>query len=87
MVLVSNSRRVQESLRTLEELAKVPGTIPELDSEKFKQARFNLYTIEENLLSKLLRQDKMKHIVGLYPFTFYWATIWCKPASRGDIQT
>ncbi len=66
IVLVANSRRVQESLRTLEELAKVPGTIPELDSEKFKQARFNLYTIEQNLLSKLLRQDKLKHLSGLY---------------------
>ncbi|MFC1958814.1 thiamine phosphate synthase [Chloroflexota bacterium] len=66
MVVVANSRRVQESLRTLEELAKVPGTTPELNSEKFKQARFNLYTIEQNLMSKLLRQDKLKHLSGLY---------------------
>ena len=66
MVLVANSRRVQESLRTLEELAKVPGTTPKLDSEKFKQARFHLYTIEQKLLSKLLRQDKLKQISGLY---------------------
>ncbi len=66
MVLVANARRVQESLRTLEELAKVPGTAARLDSEKFKQARFNLYTIEQKLLSKLLRQDKLKHISGLY---------------------
>ncbi len=66
MVLVANARRVQESLRTLEELAKVPGTTPKLDSEKFKQARFTLYTIEQQLLSKLLRQDKLKHISGLY---------------------
>ena len=66
MVLVANSRRVQESLRTLEELAKIPGTTPKLDSEKFKQARFNLYTIEQKLLSKLLRQDKLKHLSGLY---------------------
>lgn len=66
MVLVANSRRVQESLRTLEELAKVPGTAPELDSVKFKQARFNLYMIEQQLLSRLLRQDKLEHISGLY---------------------
>ncbi len=66
MVLVANSRRVQESLRTLEELAKVPGTTSKLDSEKFKQARFNLYTIEQKLMSRLLRQDKLKHISGLY---------------------
>ncbi len=66
MVLVANSRRVQESLRTLEELAKVPGVSGKLDSEKFKQARFNLYTIEQKLLSRLRRQDKLKHISGLY---------------------
>jgi len=66
LVVVANSRRVQESLRVLEELAKVPGTMPELDSEKFKQARFRLYTIEQALLSKLLRQDKIKRLSGLY---------------------
>ncbi|MFC2004991.1 thiamine phosphate synthase, partial [Chloroflexota bacterium] len=66
IVLVANSRRVQESLRTLEELSKLPDTPPELDSEKFKQDRFNLYTIERELMSRLLRQDKLKHISGLY---------------------
>ena len=66
ITIVANSRRVQESLRTLEELAKIPGTVPELDSEKFKQARFDLYTIEQKLLSRLLRKDKVKRISGLY---------------------
>ena len=65
-VVIANSRRVQESLRTLEELAKIPGTPPELDSEKFKHARFNLYSIEQKLLSRLLRQDKIKRLTGLY---------------------
>lgn len=64
LVLVANARRVQESLRTLEELAKVPNV--KLDSDKFKQARFALYTIERKLLSRLLRQDKRKQISGLY---------------------
>ena len=62
--VVANARRVQESLRVMEELAKVPET--KLDSEKFKQARFNLYSIEQNLLSRLLRRDKVKRIAGLY---------------------
>ncbi|MDI6815552.1 MAG: thiamine phosphate synthase, partial [Dehalococcoidales bacterium] len=66
IMVVANARRVQESLRILEELAKIPGASPKLDSEKFKQARFNLYTIERNLLAKLLRQDKIKRITGLY---------------------
>ena len=66
IMVVANARRVQEALRTLEELAKIPGTTPKLDSEKFKQARFSLYTIERTLLSKLLRKDKLKSIPGLY---------------------
>ena len=66
VVAVANARRVQESLRTLEELAKLPSATPELDPDKFKQARFNLYTIERVLLSKLLRQDKLKQLPGLY---------------------
>ncbi|GAI34067.1 unnamed protein product, partial [marine sediment metagenome] len=66
LTVVANARRVQESLRILEELAKIPDTTPKLDSERFKQARFALYTIERNLLSKLLRQDKIKHLPGLY---------------------
>ena len=66
IVVVANARRVQEALRTLEELAKVPDTTSKLDSEKFKQARFSLYTMERTLLAKLLRKDKIKSIPGLY---------------------
>jgi thiamine-phosphate pyrophosphorylase len=66
ITIVANSRRAQESLRVLEELAKVPGITPELDPEKFKRARFDLYTIEQALLSKVLRQDKIKRLTGLY---------------------
>jgi len=62
--IVANSRRVQEALRVIEELAKMPEIA--LDPDRFKQARFNLYTIERTLLSRLLRQDKTKHLPGLY---------------------
>ncbi|MFC1980406.1 thiamine phosphate synthase [Chloroflexota bacterium] len=64
LTAVANSRRVQESLRTLEELAKLPDT--RLNSGKLKQARFDLYTIEQKLLSRLLRQDKVRQLPGLY---------------------
>ena len=64
--VMANARRVQESLRTLEELTKIPGISTEMDSEKFKQARFSLYTIEKNLLAGLVRQDKTKRLHGLY---------------------
>ena len=65
-VVVANARRAQESLRVLEELAKVPDATLKLDSGKFKQARFDVYTIEQRLLSRLLRQDKLEYIHGLY---------------------
>ncbi len=64
--VMANARRVQESLRVMEELAKIPDTTPKLDQEKYKHARFELYTIEQALLSRLLRQNKMKRLPGLY---------------------
>lgn len=54
--VVANARRVQEALRVMEEMAKNPG-VP-LESDKFKRARFNLYTIEKELFSKLVQRDK-----------------------------
>ena len=66
IMVVANARRVQEALRTLEELAKIPDTTLKLNSEKFKQARFCLYTIERRLLSRLLGRDKAKGISGFY---------------------
>ena len=62
--IVANARRVQESLRVMEELAKTPG-IP-LDTNTYKQARFGLYTVEKELLSKMLRRDKLGRMAGLY---------------------
>jgi thiamine-phosphate pyrophosphorylase len=66
LIAVANSRRAQESLRVLEEMAKLPGVAIRLDSEAFKKARFELYTLEQKLVSLLLRQDKIKKISGLY---------------------
>lgn len=65
-VLIANSRRIQEALRTLEEIAKTPDFISALDSEKFKRARFDLYAIEQQLLSRIMRKDKLKCLSGLY---------------------
>jgi thiamine-phosphate pyrophosphorylase len=56
--VVANARRVQESLRVMEEIAKAPGL--SLDPDKFQQARFALYTIEKALLSRVLRREKIK---------------------------
>lgn len=66
LIVVANARRVQQSLRVMEELAKLPDMRPELDSDKFERARFSLYTIEQSLLARLKRQDKVKKLSGLY---------------------
>lgn len=63
-ILIANAKRAQESLRVLEEFAKLSSI--DLNSEKYRQARFNLYTIERNLISKILREDKLIKISGLY---------------------
>ena len=62
--IIANARRAQESLRVIEELAKIPDI--DLKSDRFKRARFNLYDIEKALLSGVLRKDKRKRISGLY---------------------
>jgi len=62
--IVANARRVQESLRVIEEMAREPGL--SLKTEDFRQARFALYTIEKELLAGMLRQDKLKRLTGLY---------------------
>jgi thiamine-phosphate pyrophosphorylase len=60
----ANARRVQESLRVMEELARDPEL--NLETNTYKQARFELYTIEKELLARMLRQDKLKRLAGLY---------------------
>ncbi len=57
LLVVANSRRAQESLRVLEEIAKLPEIATHLDSNKYKDARFELYTIEQKLVSGLLKRD------------------------------
>jgi thiamine-phosphate pyrophosphorylase len=62
----ANSRRVQQSLRVLEELAKVHGDDFGLDWDKFKHARFALYTLEQKIVLELLRHHKRGQVAGLY---------------------
>jgi thiamine-phosphate pyrophosphorylase len=63
-IISANARRVQESLRVMEEIARDPDL--NLETNTYKQARFELYTIEKELLSIMLRQDKLKRVAGLY---------------------
>ena len=65
-VIAANAKRVEESLRVIEELAKLPQMNTVLDSAEFEHMRFALYTLERQLLSRALRQDKTKRLSGLY---------------------
>jgi thiamine-phosphate pyrophosphorylase len=62
--IIANARRVQESLRVMEEIARTPET--GLDTGKYRQARFALYTLEKDLFGKMTRQDKLRRLTGLY---------------------
>ena len=65
-VALANARRVQESLRVIEELSKLPEVSPHLDQDKFSQARFTFYELEKELFSRLQRRQKRERIRGLY---------------------
>ncbi|MBM3142663.1 MAG: thiamine phosphate synthase [Chloroflexi bacterium] len=65
-LVTANAKRVEEALRVIEELSKLPDLSATLHSKDFEQARFNLYTLEQELLSKLMRQQKIKQLTGLY---------------------
>jgi thiamine-phosphate pyrophosphorylase len=78
--IAANARRVQESLRVMEEIAKAPGLA--LDSDEYRKARFALYTIEKELLSRMLRRDKTKRLAGLYVII---DTAWLKGPSHTEV--
>jgi thiamine-phosphate pyrophosphorylase len=62
--VIANAKRAQQALRVIEELAKNSGI--ELDSDRFKKARFALYDIEQELVSRIMRRDKTERLSGLY---------------------
>ncbi|MFW6105284.1 MAG: thiamine phosphate synthase [Chloroflexota bacterium] len=65
-LVTANAKRVEESLRVVEELAKSQELSSMLNSAKFEQARFALYTLERDLISRISRRDKMERVGGLY---------------------
>lgn len=66
LIAVANSRRAQESLRVLEEMSRLPALSSTLISDRFREARFELYTLEKLLVSRLLRKEKVSLVSGLY---------------------
>jgi len=65
-LVTANAKRVEESLRVVEELAKLPEISSMLNSASFEQMRFALYSLERDLLSRISRRDKMEKMSGLY---------------------
>lgn len=56
----ANSMRVQEGLRVLEELAKLPDIRDIISSEYLRTHRYSIYTLEKHLLAELGGQNKWK---------------------------
>ncbi len=65
-VVTSNAKRAEEALRVMEELARLPALSSTLDSGRFAGTRFELYTLERDLVSRISRRDKTDRIHGLY---------------------
>ena len=62
----ANAHRVQQSLRVLEEIAKLHDQEFSFDWEELKRVRFTLYELEQRIVLKLLRRQKTDRISGLY---------------------
>jgi len=65
-LVTANAKRVEESLRVVEELAKLPEISSMLNLASFEEMRFALYTLERDLISRISRRDKIERISGLY---------------------
>jgi len=65
-LVTANAKRVEESLRVVEELAKLPEISSMLNSTSFEQSRFAIYTLERDLISRISRRDKIERMPGLY---------------------
>ena len=65
-LVTANAKRVEESLRVMEELAKLPEINSLLNSADLEQTRFALYALERDLFSKISRRHKTDRMAGLY---------------------
>jgi thiamine-phosphate pyrophosphorylase len=63
---VANARRVEEALRVIEEVAKLPEISSVLNAAGFERVRFELYALEQDLVSRISRREKTERIGGLY---------------------
>jgi len=65
-LVAANASRCQESLRVLEEMARLPEPVSGVEAATIKQARFALYTLEKELAQGLARRQRRDRVKGLY---------------------
>jgi len=65
-LVLANAKRVQESLRVLEELTKLPGVRLPSNADLYKEIRFAVYQLEKDLIDGLMRREKTARVRGLY---------------------
>ncbi|MDM7999892.1 MAG: thiamine phosphate synthase [Dehalococcoidia bacterium] len=65
-LVAANSRRVQESLRVLEEFGRLSVGPVTGKAGLFEKARFEVYDLEQQVVGRLLRRDKAARLRGLY---------------------
>jgi thiamine-phosphate pyrophosphorylase len=65
-IISANAKRAEEGLRVIEEVSKLPDLCKSLDSNIFKKYRFEVYKLEQELQSRILRTRKIKYIKGIY---------------------
>lgn len=66
LMVKANAKRVQEGLRVIEELAKLPDLKYLRISASIKNARYIIYTLEKTITVKLLRKDILERFKGLH---------------------
>jgi len=52
-VVKANAKRVQEGIRVIEELAKLPELKSSLPADELRKSRYKVYTLEKQLVSQL----------------------------------
>lgn len=65
-LVTANSRRVQESLRVLEEFSRLPDSPLAGRADDFESLRFEVYDLERQLIGKIQRRDRAGRLKGLY---------------------
>jgi thiamine-phosphate pyrophosphorylase len=65
-VIRANAKRAEESLRALEELARLPELQPSLDAAIIERLRYASYELEKQLSGRVLRTERAALVCGLY---------------------